>query len=165
MLVDHCTIFYKLVVNYLTIVIKKKHTHADKHEHTRVRTLSTFASILCIFVCPLLASLWRSSCPSLHHLCHSKAFASFMECSPVVRELKFHSHFCQFSHKIWCYSAAPDSCHSFFCRQRDVHACYSFYDSIKDWGDQASASYAMSPHTAMSEELFYTHWLKLPPLI
>jgi hypothetical protein len=52
-------------------------------ECTEVRTLSTFASVLCIFGCPLLGPSFTSR-PSFNSLCHSKTlyfFIAHMLCS------------------------------------------------------------------------------------
>jgi hypothetical protein len=54
----------------------------------KVRTLSTFTSVLCVSGCPLLKLSCASSRPSLNHLCHSETLDYFM--------------------------AAPHSCHSCF---------------------------------------------------
>jgi hypothetical protein len=42
-----------------------------RSELTKVPTLSTFASLLWVFGCPLLGSSCTFSCPSLNRLCHS----------------------------------------------------------------------------------------------
>jgi len=47
-------------------------------ERTNVRTLSTFASVLCVFGCPLLGSSCTSSHPSLNRPCHSKTLNFFI---------------------------------------------------------------------------------------
>jgi hypothetical protein len=53
-----------------------------RSERTKVRTLSTFASVLCIFGCPLLGSFYASSGPSLNRLGHSITLDFFISCSP-----------------------------------------------------------------------------------
>jgi hypothetical protein len=50
----------------------------------KVRTLSTFESVLCIFGCPLLGSCWTSSYPFFSHLCHSKTLDFFTAYSPYA---------------------------------------------------------------------------------
>ena len=51
-------------------------------ERTTVRTLSAFASVLCVFGCPLLGSSCTSSCPTLNRLCYSKTLDFFIAYSP-----------------------------------------------------------------------------------
>jgi len=51
-------------------------------ERTTVRTLSAFASVLCVFGCPILGSACTSSRPSLIRLCHSKTLDFFLAYSP-----------------------------------------------------------------------------------
>jgi hypothetical protein len=51
-------------------------------ERTKVRALSTFASVLCNFGCLLLGSFCTFTCPSLNRQCHSKTPDFFIAYSP-----------------------------------------------------------------------------------
>ena len=53
-------------------------------ERTKVHTLPTLASVLCVFGCPLLGSSHTSSHPFLNHLCHSKTLDIFIAYSPYA---------------------------------------------------------------------------------
>jgi len=53
-----------------------------RSERNKVHTMSTFASVLCVFGCPLLGSSCTSSRPSLNHLCQSKTLDFFVAYSP-----------------------------------------------------------------------------------
>jgi hypothetical protein len=65
--------------------------------------------VLSTIGCPLLGFSGTSSRTSLDRLFHSKNADFFMAYSP-----KLIGYFSQSSHKTWCLSAVPDSCHSIF---------------------------------------------------
>jgi len=53
-----------------------------RSERNKVHSLSTFASFLCDFSCPLLESSCTSSRPYLNRLCNSKTLDYFTAYSP-----------------------------------------------------------------------------------
>jgi len=53
-----------------------------RSDRTKVRTLSTFASVLWVFGCPLLGSSYTSSRPSSNRLCHLKTLVFSVVYSP-----------------------------------------------------------------------------------
>jgi len=57
----------------------------------------------------ILALPW-TTCVIQKHLIYSQRIHN----KPLLIGLTFHWHFYQSSHKTWCLSAAPDTCHSFF---------------------------------------------------
>ena len=73
-----CRAVSLLIFNFSYITL----TPNLRSQRTKLRTLSTFASVLCVFGCPLLGSSCTSSCPSLNHLCHSKKLDFFIAYSP-----------------------------------------------------------------------------------
>lgn len=52
----------------------------SKDRHTKIGSLSTFASVLCIFGCPLLVSPYRP-CFIFNRLCHWEKFYFIIACS------------------------------------------------------------------------------------
>lgn len=52
----------------------------SKDRHTKIGSLSTFASVLCIFGCPLLVSPYRP-CFIFNRLCHWEKFDFIIACS------------------------------------------------------------------------------------
>jgi hypothetical protein len=52
--------------------------------HTKIRTLSTFSSVLCDFSCPPTALSCKSSRPSSNPICHSKTLDLFIAYSSKV---------------------------------------------------------------------------------
>jgi hypothetical protein len=66
-----------------------------------VRSLATFASVLCVFGYPLLGSSCTSSRLSFNRLCHLKTLDFLIAYSPqaTANRANVHWHFCQSSHK------------------------------------------------------------------
>ena len=66
----HCHTVSLFIFNSSAITV----TPHLRSERTKFHTLFTFASVLCVFGCPLLGSSCTSSRPSLNHLCMSRCW-------------------------------------------------------------------------------------------